>query len=349
MKLLVVSTYPPLACGIGRYAAQQVDFLRREGHWVDVLTPAGCDGDFQDDLYGRFRILALLKYLWAYDMAYLHFAPQFFYDTASRASRFMTSFGFLLVMLLAGKRITFMIHETGYKIGQEGRGLLRHRIDRWYWRLAGRVVFHSTRERDTFCWFYRLKTTRANLEVWPHDKYMVPLWPHDRAEARRRLSLEPDKLFFLCIGFVQPHKGFDRALEAFLKTPGEHLRFKIVGSVRINWDVAHQYAQRLHELAEQDARAEFVESFVNDEMFDMWVAAADYVVLPYREIWTSSVAARARLYGRPLIAADTGGLAEQLTEGSMLFRDDDELVECLRRIAARTNPSPAGEPTPTPH
>ena len=254
-----------------------------------------------------------------------------------------------LVMLLAGKRITFMIHETGYKIGQEGRGLLRHRIDRWYWRLAGRVVFHSTRERDTFCWFYRLKTTRANLEVWPHDKYMVPLWPHDRAEARRRLSLEPDKLFFLCIGFVQPHKGFDRALEAFLKTPGEHLRFKIVGSVRINWDVAHQYAQRLHELAEQDARAEFVESFVNDEMFDMWVAAADYVVLPYREIWTSSVAARARLYGRPLIAADTGGLAEQLTEGSMLFRDDDELVECLRRIAARTNPSPAGEPTPTPH
>ena len=111
------------------------------------------------------------------------------------------------------------------------------------------------------------------------------------------------------------------------------MRFRVVGSVRLDWDVAHQYARELHELAGRDGRCEVIEQYVPDELFDIWVVAADFLVLPYREIWTSAVAARAHVYNRPMLAAETGGLAEQLTSGSALFRSEEELAQLMRHIA----------------
>ena len=45
------------------------------------------------------------------------------------------------------------------------------------------------------------------------------------------------------------------------------------------------------------------------------------------------MAARAKLYGRPMLVANTGGLAEQLTEGSHLFSSDAELSSLIQQIA----------------
>jgi glycosyltransferase involved in cell wall biosynthesis len=155
----------------------------------------------------------------------------------------------------------------------------------------------------------------------------------DRAGARAALGLPQDKHLLLCIGFIQSHKGFERAIEAVRQTPDPRLMLRIVGSVRLAWDVAHAYAQRLHDLADQDPRCQVIEGYLSDELFDTWIVAADTIVIPYHEIWTSGVAARAKLYGRPLLAANTGGLAEQLTEGSRLFSSDAELAALIHEIA----------------
>lgn len=323
-----------MACGIAKYAEQQVSFLRREGHRVDVLSPPEGEGDFQVELLGGLRLLRLLKYLWAYDDCFIHFTPQFFYQPESAVSRILSSLALLLVMLFAGRRVSFLIHETNYRIGELNRGLLRHRIDRWYWRLARRVIFHSQRERDLFAEFYRLPAARPQFEVWPHEKFMVRRCPYDRTQAREVLGLRQDRVLLLCIGFIQMHKGYERPIEALQQVPGEHLALRIVGSVRLAWAVAHNYAQKLCDLADRDPRCQVIEGYLSDELFDTWIAAADYVIIPYHEIWTSGVAARCKLYGRPILAANTGGLAEQLTEGSALFSSDEELVGLIRQIAA---------------
>lgn len=333
MNILIVSSYPPMNCGIGKYAEQQVDALRREGHRVDVLSPAEGGGDFQADLFGHLHPLQLLKYVWAYDEVIIHFTPQFFYDSVNLVSRLQTSLAFLILTLLAGRRISFLIHETGFKIGQQDRGRFRHRFDRWFWRLARRVIFHSTVERDLFAWFYRLRPDRRQFEVWPHERFMVRRCSLDRTQARQSLGLDQDQILLLCIGFIQPHKGFERPIEALRRVPDPRLALRIVGSVRIAWDVAHAYAQHLHDLADQDSRCEVLEGYLSDELFDMWITAADYVVIPYHEIWTSGVAARAKLNQRPVLAARAGGLAEQITEGSHLFSTDEELAAIIGQIA----------------
>jgi hypothetical protein len=103
--------------------------------------------------------------------------------------------------------------------------------------------------------------------------------------------------------------------------------------VRLAKNEAHAYAQELHDMANLDSRCEIDEGYLSDSLFDTWIVAADYILVPYHEIWTSAVAARAKLYQRPLIAANTGGLAEQLTENSYTFSNDEELIAILRQIS----------------
>ncbi|MCE5229343.1 glycosyltransferase family 4 protein [bacterium] len=334
MSVLIVSSYPPMACGIGKYAEQQAEWFRRRGERVDVFSPPDGGGDMRGPFDDGLLPLRLLRPGWAYRQIWIHFTPNFYYRSGSAWLRWMTSLAFTMLMALLGRRVNFLIHETEYKVNEAARPGLRARLDRWWWRWAGRVVFHSSAERDAFARYYRLSPVRKQFEVWPHEKFMVARCELDRGAARSRLGLDPAALLLVSVGFIQPHKGFDRVIEAMRAIPDAPLQYKIVGSVRTDWDVAHQYAGRLHELADSDPRCEVNETYLSDELFDMWMVAADYVVIPYREIWSSGVAARARLLGRPAIAANTGGMAEQLIGGSLLFDTDEQLVEALRRVAA---------------
>ena len=72
--------------------------------------------------------------------------------------------------------------------------------------------------------------------------------------------------------------------------------------------------------------------FVSDELFDTWLIACDYVVIPYREIWTSGVLGRAKLFEKKCIVRNVGGLKEQLEDGDLMFEDYGELPRLLKDL-----------------
>jgi glycosyltransferase involved in cell wall biosynthesis len=334
MNVLVVSSYPPMPCGIGAYAAQQVEALRRGGDAVDVLSPLEGEGDLHANLFGCARPARLLTRLWAYDRVWVHYTPGFFYRPDSAFNRMMTSLGWLAVALVARRRLRFIIHETDYEVDapMEERSA-RRRIDRWIWRLAGGVAFHSERERDAFLRRFDLRA-HPKWEIVEHGRHFAPRCAMNREEARRSLGIPAESTVFLCIGFIQPHKGFDRAAQAMASVDSLDARLYVVGSVRLDWAPAREFAVELHRRAARDRRCVFIETYVTDELFDAWIVAADCVVIPYRKIWSSGVAARAAMLGRPVIASAAGGLSEQLPEGSRVFQSDEELAEAMRAFAA---------------
>ena len=63
-------------------------------------------------------------------------------------------------------------------------------------------------------------------------------------------------------------------------------------------------------------------------------------MLPYRHIWSSSVAERAALLGRPVIATNVGGLADQVgaMPGAVLVDDNAALAAAMARAVG-------GQPT----
>ena len=78
------------------------------------------------------------------------------------------------------------------------------------------------------------------------------------------------------------------------------------------------------------------DEYITEEEMARWLAACDVVVLPYRYVSGSGIAARAIAARRPMAAASVGGLAETVRAGvtGELFDagDPGALADAVRRI-----------------
>jgi hypothetical protein len=74
-----------------------------------------------------------------------------------------------------------------------------------------------------------------------------------------------------------------------------------------------------------------IERYVSDEEFDLWMSAADRIVLPYRRAWSSGALARAQQLGTPTFVANVGGLAEQAGGEDVVFDSEEALTKLFAR------------------
>ncbi len=156
----------------------------------------------------------------------------------------------------------------------------------------------------------------------------------DRAAARSRLGVEGRLALFL--GLVRRYKGVETLLEAAPRIVAESgARIAVVGEVFPD-------ASRLVRLRDASPVAGSIlwkDQYVSEEEMGMWLAACDVVVLPYREISASAIAARAIGARRPVAASAVGGLKDRIEPGitGELFAPGDAagLADAVGRILAR--------------
>lgn len=322
-RILVIAPYPPRACGVGRYAAAQVERLRGEGHDVTVISPPDGDGDIRVRFFGGRPFVAAARAR-GFERIVVHFQPALYFRPRSPFSKIATSAA--LWWLCRRRRQTeILVHEADPPV----RWRPDYIVLRAAFRAAPVLLFHTDRERRALERTYRVRV-RARL-VSQRDGVRVDAAP-PTAEARRRLGIPGAEAVFVAPGFLHADKGFDRAVEA-LRALGRG-RLYVLGSVRERSARNEAYAARLREVAAATPGVELVERYLPDEEFDLWIAAADAVVLPYRRSWSSAVLARAQAIGTPAVVADVGGLGEQASDRDLVVRDDDELAAAMARIAA---------------
>jgi hypothetical protein len=122
--------------------------------------------------------------------------------------------------------------------------------------------------------------------------------------------------------------------------------------VRVDDPSAADHQRELEALETQIPGVHLHLGYVSDEAFDRWIVAADTVVLPYRHIWSSSVAERAQLLGRRVIATRVGGLADQLADARAVVVDDNRGLAAAMRAelgAAAGDADGPGSGAPTWH
>jgi glycosyltransferase involved in cell wall biosynthesis len=317
----VVGPYPPRPCGIGAYARDQVARLRAEGHRVTVLSPPDGDGDVTAPFLGGRAFLTAARMGRGFDRVLVHFQPALYYRPRRPASKVLTSLA-LLWLAIRRRNLDVLVHEADPPV----RGRPDYALLAMAFRRAARVSFHTEAERSALERDYRI---RVRGSVVPHR--VAPARSATRNEARQALGLADGRPLFLCAGFLQPSKGFDRAVDAF--AGAERGTLYVVGSVRDRTPENAAYVRALRERCAATPRARLVERFLPDDEFDLWVAAADWLVLPYRRSWSSGVLARGHALGTPAIVARVGGLPEQAEGDDVVFDDDDGLREALRHAA----------------
>lgn len=156
-----------------------------------------------------------------------------------------------------------------------------------------------------------------------------------RADARGRLGLGPGPLV-LFLGLVRRYKGVDLLLDAAPRIVRETgVRVAVVGEV---FPDARELAHRRDASPVRD-RILWRDEYVSEEEMALWLAACDVVVLPYREISASAIAARALAARRPIAAAAVGGLKDAVLPGSTgeLFPagNADALADAVERVLGR--------------
>lgn len=327
----MVTTYPPTHCGIGIYGEQNAGLLRSQGHVVDIVSPdSEGNVDFAWDLRGGAKVLKLLELAPYYDHIVIQYHWAFFYHDVRlpeySRDTLKTTLSFLY-LFLRSRKIQVVAHEIPYLDGRL----------RWLfgqqWRFV-HLVFHTRLEREKLETHYRLRLKDSRVVFRPQHDVFQKFAAHTRASARQELGIQAAGAVFLCIGFVQRHKGYYRAIQAFLEANLSGAHMFVVGSLRYVDAESQGYLNALHELAAKSPNVHIVESFVSNEEFDTWITASDWVVFPYTEIWSSAVLGRTKLLERPAIIAFVGGLPDQASERDILFKSDEELAAAFQTAAS---------------
>jgi glycosyltransferase involved in cell wall biosynthesis len=332
MRILMLTYYPPMRSGIAAYAGQAVTRLRDQGHEVAVASPEPSDAEHVIDLSRRGAGVALARLARRFDRLIVQFHPELLGSPDSSLATRSLSMVRLALGLAAARSSELCIHEMTYGAGPTAP--LQRALARPVWTLADEITMHSEREREDFAKGFRIRRDRIGVVSQARD--MVRHVTEDRDTARAALGLAQAQTILVAIGFLQPHKGFDRAMRAFAQVPHAGARLYVVGSTWRDDPAAKAHLDELRRLAEETPDAELRAGYLDDAEFDRWIVAADALVLPYRHGFSSNVMERGLLYERPVIVSGTSGMAEQGEDrrGVSIVADDSELVAALRAFLA---------------
>ncbi|MFP5578682.1 MAG: glycosyltransferase family 4 protein [Acidimicrobiia bacterium] len=330
MTELMVTPYAPYRDGIANYAVQEVAAARAAGRDMEVLSPLPSAAQHHLRLGSAAGMARLVRVARTYDRVTVQLYPELLFG-ACRGRRERLGVWALLRALCSVTQVELRVHEIEYdepvndpRARQLGHAALS---------AAAAVTVHTEPEQRRLTEAFGLAPGTVTLV--DHGSNFARRTETTREEARASLSVPADAFVFLSIGFVQRHKGFDRGVQALhrLDDPHQRARIYVVGDIRIDHPDLLDYRDELEALCARVAGAEFRPGYVSDEEFDRWLVAADCLVLPYRQIWSSSVIERAGIYGVPVIATDVGGLAAQAPPGSRVVADDDALAAAMAEVA----------------
>jgi glycosyltransferase involved in cell wall biosynthesis/SAM-dependent methyltransferase len=328
----MVSHYPPARDGVAIYAAEIATRLRREGHAVEVVSLEPSAAEHQADFRTNLGLLKVLQLSRRVDRTFIHFIPEQFFRSLKR-QYFIAHWPAFAALLKFGHDVEMVIHEAPYADIAKSTGIKRKVLNAM-WRAIVRAprqtYVHTAWERERLG--TALQMSVDSVQVLDSGDPITKRTRLDRAEARKMLGLDPDRYIYLCIGFLQHHKGFDRAVQALPYIQGD-VQLHITGSMRVRAPEIESYVQELRELVGHTPRAFLHEGFLDEATFDRWLVACNSVVLPYRDIYSSGILERAKLWERPAVVTDVGGLGSQADSNTTIVADDDELLHAMARLA----------------
>ncbi|NVJ47606.1 MAG: glycosyltransferase family 4 protein [Cytophagia bacterium] len=196
--------------------------------------------------------------------------------------------------------------------------------------LSDFLIVHNNLSKQTF--LNSFKRLRKPIQVIPHGGHQSIINIIERQEACKALNLDVNKQHFLFFGQIKKMKGLDLLLKAW---PSNELsELTIAGKP---WrDNFEPYQEIIDNRGIQD-QVHLNISYISDKERDLYYSAADFVILPYREIFQSGVLLMAMSYGKAIIASDLPANKEIIEhdKNGLLFKTDN--VSSLRNVIKRAH------------
>jgi glycosyltransferase involved in cell wall biosynthesis len=172
--------------------------------------------------------------------------------------------------------------------------------------------------------------TVRTVTMPPH----LPLLAPDNHGTERTGLPAPARCRLLFFGIVRPYKGLDVLLRALARAPAQ-VTLTVAGEF---WGGTNQTEKLIADLGLRD-RVTLRPGYVPAAAIPALFAAADALVLPYREATASQNALLAFAHGVPVITTTAGALAEAVRDGvDGLTCAPDDAEDLLRALVQISDP-----------
>lgn len=264
-----------------------------------------------------------------YDIWHVHWPERVFGRGWSLRAvrRSVTLLLLLRLQRLCGARIVWTIHNLDHHE-------IRRRVGvGLFWRLFASQVdgFISMTSSGVPLALARFPALgRKRHVVIRHGDYRGRYSRQDRNAARARLGVESTAPVFLFCGLIRAYKNVPRLLSAFSQVADDRAVLLIAGEV-----LDERHRAQVIELAERDSRVRLHLGFVSGEDMAAHLAAADLVVLPFREVYNSGSVMLALSLDRPVLVPASPTMQElrELVGGRWVHCYDGQLdATVLERV-----------------
>jgi len=205
------------------------------------------------------------------------------------------------------------------------------------WRRLYRLVYQNSNgivhlgeaSRDWFLDRYDFASEKMHAVI-SHGNYTCFPDHVTSDEARRRLNLGPDDFVCLCFGAIRHSEERNLLVEAF-----DHLSARSKKLVVAGRFLPLSRRELRYWRLRYDPRIDIHEGWIPDEEVQLYLRAADVLIIPREGVLNSGNVALGFTFGRPVVGPDEGVIGEVLTKtGNPVYEpgNAEALAEAIGRV-----------------
>ncbi|HUN60357.1 MAG TPA: glycosyltransferase family 4 protein [Candidatus Sulfotelmatobacter sp.] len=226
----------------------------------------------------------------------------------------------MLYYKILGKKIAFTVHNVN-----EAK---RDRRDSWHnrltltiqYRLSDHLFVHTKKMKEELLQDFYIPEKAVTVIRHPINN-AFPESNLSCAEAKHQLGLKDSEKAILFLGRIKPYKGIEYLLAAFQQLLKKDASYRLIIAGEPHKG-SEEYLGEIQRMVEHDfdqGQVLLKVQFIPDEQMELYLKAADVLVLPYKDIFQSGILFLAYSFGLPVVATDVGSFKEEIVEGETGF------------------------------
>jgi D-inositol-3-phosphate glycosyltransferase len=222
----------------------------------------------------------------------------------------------MLYYKMMRKRIALTAHNVNQAKRDSRDTWLNRATLRIQYHLADHVFVHTQKMKNELMENFGVEGGSITVIRHPINN-AFPETELTTSEAKSRLGLWGADKTILCFGRIKPYKGIEYLLSAFraLAAKDDRYRLIIAGEVQKGNERYMDSLVQAIALEIDNGQVILRTEFIPDEDMEVYLKAADVLVLPYKDIFQSGVLFLGYSFGLPVIVTDVGSFREEVVEG----------------------------------
>ena len=307
-----------------------------EMHSTARLNFLNLRGNQRQDLNPAEKLSRLLIYYLRLTRYAMRVKPRILHILWNNKFEFFDRTVVMLYYKMMGKKITLTVHNVNQARRDSNDSKLNRLTLRIQYRLADHMFVHTEKMKSELVEDFGVGERAVTVIPFGINN-AVPHTDLTAAQAKRQLGIKETEKAILFFGRLRPYKGLEHLLAAYQRLIHRNSDYRLIvagepkkGSEKYRDEVL-EVIRRIESPGPIICKLQFIP----DRDTELYLKAADVLVLPYKEIFHSGVLFLAHSFGLPVVAADVGSFREEIIEGRTGFlcnpSDSVDLANAIER------------------